>query len=878
MFRRRRSQREFSAEIDSHLESETQQLIDEGWSRDEARWEALRRFGNRTHAEERFYEAGRWPWLDALTQDLRYGLRSLRKSKPASIAAMLAISIGFGACIAVWSLLDATERHPLPYPHADRLVWISQVLKMNTTDQVTVAGYYLEWRNRNRSFDHLAAYLTQERIWTGGETPLLLKTARVSANFLPALGQHMRFGRNFVRAEDQAGGPHAVILTTPFWQAHFGGDRNVVGRSLRLDGDLYEVVGILPESFLFPGTDSVDVLTPLYKNEAQEVALDGRKSLSIVRNVVGRLKSGVSEAQGLAELETIQATLPKLRWAPRIAIRMEPLQAHLLGQLAQPLRVLAWAAALLLIVASANVGFLLMGRGQRRVNELTMRRILGASRLRLVCQMLFESALIAAGGALAGCGLAWLLWKAFPAMTPLPIAHMQWYTPGWSVAAFAVLLMSSVTLGAGLVPAWQATRDGGELAGRTGNRAASGSKGASRFLSGVVIVQIACSYPLLVAAGLFMQSFYHLRYQDVGLRNGDVIVATMLVSSGRRAGPPGAQDPTYLPRLLESARRIPGVETAAIADAVGLPPGSEDRLEGNAFFIEGRPIPPQGQRPVAVQQAISQEYFGIVGLPLIAGRSFGSEDTRDGEPTVVVNQALVRRAFPDVNPIGQRIRFGGDDQSWLRIVGMVGDVKTAGLRRPGRPMIYLSISQPLVMNIEYAAILLKSGLPPGMLAGEVRKAVRDVDAAQPVQTVETLNQRLDEGARDSRSVTVLLTSFAGLTAILGCFGIAGILSCFVSWRRRELAIRQALGATRAQVVELLLAGAARLLATGLTAGVVVSLAVSRGMEALLYQVSPSQPAILAIGIALLSSAGLLACWLPVRRASRMDPASVLRAD
>ena len=803
-----------------------------------------------------------------LLQDLSYGLRTLRRQPGFTMAAGLSLALGIGATTAIFAVLNAVALRPLPYADAERLLWMTQILRKNSTDEVTITPHFLEWRRQNHTFTDLAGYYYQTRNLTGPGEPLELHTAKASASLLPLLGVEPAMGRNFMKEEDYKGRDQVALLGHDLWQRQFGGDPRILGRAITLDGVPFTVVGVLPRNFVFPGPDPIQLITPLGKNEAAELEYKGW--MTIVSNVIGRLKPGVTPEQARAELTVIQSRLPVPAFRPTIDIKMLPLRDHLFGNAKAAGFVLVAAAGFLLLIACANVSNLLLARLMQRDKELAIRTVLGGTRARLILQLLTESALLGLLACAAGVVLAWWLRRPLLALSPYRVSGLERLPFDGRVLGFAVALGLLTTILFGLMPAFRATGVRLAEAVKVGEAAVVGGRGSLRVLSIVAAIEISTILILSTGASLMLQSFWKIRYSNLGFQPDRLVAATLKLTAPRYREK--AQQLAFTRQLLDRSQNLPGVQSAAITSAGEIPPG--DWHATNTFAIEGRRQPLGGARPIARYPTVSSGYFGIMGIPLLQGRLLEDSDGENSAPVVVVNQALAHRYFNGENPLGKRIRTGGDDQPWCAIAGIVGDVKTSGLAAAPEPAIYFPYRQ--TDGLAEIGLMMRSPLDAGIIASELRKAVASLDPNQPISSVQAMEDRLSESVSKPRFTTALLCAFAGLAVVLGIIGVYGAMGCRVRWQLREVAVRQALGAQRSDVVRHVLRQGFAIIVPGLCLGLLGSVVLSRLLTSMLYEVPANDPITLAAVSTGLIVAALLACWIPAMRAARTDPLESLR--
>lgn len=782
------------------------------------------------------------------------------------MAAILSLALGIGVTTGLFMVLNAVVLRPLPFHEPDQLVWITQVLRGSSTDEVTITADFFDWRRSNRSFSNLAAYNHQVRNLTGVEPPIEARTVRASACLLSMLGVSPAIGRGFQRDEDVAGHDGVAILTHEFWQRRFGGEHTVLGRTLTIDARPFTVVGVLPENFVFPGSQAVDILTPLGKDESRE--MQRREYATIISNVIGRLKPGVSLPQARAELTAIQSHLPNmLPWKPKISIEMLPLHERLFGNTAAASYLLLGAAALLLLIACANVSNLLLVRLAQRQREISMRTALGCSRGRLIVQLLTESGLLGVLGCTGGVLLAVWLRKPLIALGPVRMPGLDHLPFDWRVLVFAVTVGMTTTMLFGGLPALRAAKS--RVAGtmKSGGAGAIGGRRTLTTLSSVAMAEIALTIVLSAGAGLVVQSFWRMRYGELGFRPDGLVVATLHVTGPqyRRT----ADRVAFIDQLLDRANALPGVESATVTAADEIPPGHGRAT--NAFQIEGRVKDiASRQRPIARFQQVSAGLFGLMNIPLLNGRL-----VRDNDPDIVINRALAEKYFPREDPIGHRIVFG-EASDWRTIVGVVGDVKTSGLAAAPEPAVYYSYRR--AATSPDVGVILRSRLTTRVIAGELRRAVADIDPNQPLATVETMNARLSTSVSAPRFAAAMLTAFASLALLLGIVGVYGVMACRVRWQSRELALRQALGASPEDLIRMVLQKGLWVVIPGVMAGLAATLAAGHLLASLLYGVKANDPLTLAIVSVLLLGAGLAACYVPALKAGRGDLATVLREE
>lgn len=800
--------------------------------------------------------------MSDLAFDLRYAARILLRRPGFTLAAILSLALGIGVTTVIFSVLNAVALRPLPYADPDRLVWMTELLHGSSTDDLTLTPHFIEWRRQNHTFQSLAGYNYQTRNLTGLDQPIEVHSVRASAALLSLLGIQPAIGRNFTPEEDSKGAEPVAILSHTLWRGQFAADPKIVGRTIVLDGQPFRIIGVLPRGFVFPGVDAVDLLTPLAKDEAAEVAF---RNVTVIRNVVGRLKPGATRQLAASDLMVILSRLPHPPWTTSISIQMLALGDYLYGNAKTASLVLLAAAGFLLWIACANVSNLLLSRLTERDREFAIRSVLGGSRARLLAQLMTESTLLSFIACGAGVGIAWLLRSPILRFSPYRLAGLDDLPFDARVVAFALACGVATVILFGLLPAFRATEIRLAESVKAGEAAVIGGRGSLRILSTIAGLEIATLLVLSTGAGVMLKSFWKMRYQNLGFTPDRLIAATLTLT-----GQPSAKQVAFLDQLLERAQNLPGVEAAAITSSGEIPPGTWHAT--NNFLVEGRGRAVAGHRPIARFQPASAGIFSVMQIPLWRGRLFQASDAN----VVVVNRALAEKYFRGENAIGQRLRFGSDTNPWCQIVGVVANVKTSGLASAPEPAVYYPYR--LSDGLTDVGLILRSPLGAGVIAGELRKAVANIDSSQPIAKVESLNARLTESVSKPRFTAALLSAFAALAAILGIIGVYGVVSCRVRWQMRELAVRLALGAQPNDLIRHVLAQGLGMIAAGLLAGVAGSLALGKLLSGMLYEVRANDPPTLALAGLLLSVVALAACWIPARRAARVDPLALLRYE
>jgi putative ABC transport system permease protein len=797
--------------------------------------------------------------------DLRFALRQLRKAPGFAVIAVLVLALGVGANTAVFSVVDAVLLRPLPYSEADRLVSVVETHKGATADEVTLTSDFLDWRAQNHVFTAIAGFTDFTRTLTGLEEPLQLRTVKASAGLLTILKVQPFLGRNFLTSEDAKGHDAVAILSYGLWQRSFGGNRDVLGRSITLDDRPLTVIGVLPLDFRFPN-GTIDLMTPLGKNE--ETELKRGNEMTIIRNVIARLKPGVSLPQARADMEVIESHLPRPFTGVQLSVRVLGLQEWLVGNVRATLLTLLCAVGFLLLMACANVANLLLSRAVSRQREMAVRSALGASRSRIAGQLLVESMVLGALGCAGGLALAFwtrglllsLVATSGPGIEALPM--------DFRVLAFAAIAAVASAIVFGIGPALSGAEAPIAASLSSDSRSLTGGARRQFWLNTLATAQLAIAIVLLTVGGLMLQSFWKMRYRDLGFQPDRLLMAKLKLSPARY--PSGPKQIAFLDQVVEAARNLPGAHDAAIGS---LPPGGGHATNG--FGIEGRAFT-SGRFPVARQCSVSAAYFRVLGIPVLRGRTMAESDAAGATPIALVSETFARRIFPGEDALGKRIRMTAKEP-YLTIVGEVGDVKTAGLAAEPEPVIYFPYRQAGSSG-DPAVLVVRTALDPVALGPELRKRVAQLDPMQPVASIQTMDQHLTDSVSRPRLATILLSCFAVLGLLLAGVGLYGVMSFLVRWRFREIGIRMAIGAQPADVMRMVLTRSLRVILAGAAVGIGCALWLSRLMQGLLYGVSPADPLTFGGAVVFLSVVGLAASYIPARQASRIDPMASLRAE
>jgi putative ABC transport system permease protein len=801
--------------------------------------------------------------MSGFLQDLRYAARTLLRSPGFAVVAALSLALGIGANSTIFSVVSATLLAPLPYPDAGRLVMVWQDMRARggPSDEWATPGNYFDWAAAGEIFEGVAAVRGWAPSLAAGETPEALVGATVTHRYFTVLGVAPALGRGFLSSDDIPGAPRVVVLSHALWQRAFGADPSVVGRTVLLSDEPHEVVGVMPAGFKPVVLRGATLWRPMRLDP-----VDPSRGAVVLR-VVARLQPNVSMEAADARLGVLAHRLAEKHPASNrdVGIRAVNLREQLFGPVRTGLLVLLSAVAFVLLIACANVANLVMAHGSARAGALSIRMALGAGRGRLVQHLMAESVVLAGAGGLLGVLFAG--WGVDALMGLVPEGRMAAVEIGvtWPVVVFtaAVSLVSALLFG--LAPAWQLTRSGaGGLPLSSSGRGQAGPRGA-RMRRALVVAEVAVALVLLVGAGLLMRSFASLSQVDLGFDTRNLLVAQVNPPATRYANPQSVGQ--FYDRLVERAASIPGVEIAALTSVV--PFGGDSDV---SFEIEGMPRPEnEAQTPVAWYRLVSERYFEAMRIPIVTGRLFTRAEPA---PCVIVNETMAKRYWPNENPIGRRIR-ASEDSPWVTVIGIARDVKSRG--PAATPQVEMFIPY-WVMPERGIAVLLRTPGDPLQHAAALREAVKAADPALPVASLDTMQGLRDENVAEPRFFAVLLAAFALSGIALAAIGIYGVIAYTVAQRTNEIGVRVALGASRPDVLRLVVVDGMKLAVAGTLLGMAGAAALTRFMSSLLFAVTASDPltfAATALGVCVVA---LLASYLPARAALRVDPLRALRAE
>jgi predicted permease len=868
LLRKSEIERELDEELRYHVEQQTEQNIRLGMSAEAARYTALKAFGGVEQAKERSRDARGVRWIEDLWQDLRYGSRMLMKNPGFTFVAGATLTLGIGANTAIFSLVEALLLRPLPYAEPDRLVLLSEKGGAGERNNIPYPNFS-DWRERAKSFEGMASIRKQTLNLTGVDKPVSLRGRTVNWDFFHLLGVQPQLGRLFVAEDDRRGAARTALLSDGLWKAQFGGDPSVIGRKLTLDGEPYEAIGVLPPGFEFFQADDVYVpIGPFLKPDGLM-----QRGVSMGLYALGRLKPGVTLAQANSELAGIAGQLEREYPADNKGrgAMAESLQDVMSEGVRRSLWVLLWAVGVILLIACVNVANLLLARGADRQKEMALRLALGAGRGRIVRQLLSESMLIALlGGAFGALLGGWML-KGLLALAPGDVPQLNRVSLNMAVLLFTLVVSAMTSLLCGLAPALHAARADLSTAMKEGGRSTAG---AARDLTRktLLVVEVSLALVLLVGAGLLTRSMARLLGIDPGFNTENLLTMRLNLRSEAYTAP------RRLALYDESLKRLgalPGVQGAAITRS--LPIDGSDW--GSSFRAGDKPAPADSWR--AAITPISANYFEVMGMRLLQGRAFTAADTAESPRVAVINEKLARRIWPGEDPIGKRLKtgMGANPDSWNpwnEVVGVVADVKLEGLEQDTPMQMYLPLHQRPSSPTLW--LVVRTAGDPLQAVAAVERTIHAIEKDLPVYSIRSMNQLLGSSLATRRLTLVLLAGFAGLALLLAAVGIYGVTSYSVRQRRHELGIRMALGAQAGDMLKLILMQGLKLAFVGVVIGLTAAFSLTRWMKSLLFEVRPTDPMTFALIALLLIAVALLACWIPARRAARVDPMIALHCE
>ena len=816
-------------------------------------------------------------------QDLRYGARMLLKNPGITFVVILALALGIGANTAIFSVVNAVLLRPLPYQESERLVFLNE--RSQVLDEMSISyPNFTDWRNQNHVFEKIGVYNRNSYNLTGAGEAERILTAQVSADLFSVLRVNAAVGRVFNDGEDKPGGAPVVVLSDALWQRRFGGQMSILNQALTLNGKSYTVIGVMPQGFLYPSRVEMWVPVGQLSGDSNWQQRGNHPGLY----AVARLKPGATLGQAQADMDNIAVNLekqyPDSNTGNRVRIR--PLLEIFVSEARGTLWVLFGAVAFVLLIACANIANLLLARATARQKEMAIRAAMGAGRWRIARQLLTESVLLALIGGSLGLLIAHWSIKLILYISPTAIPRSREISLDWKVLAFTLGVSFITGILFGLVPAIQAGEvDVHETLKETGR----GTTGRHWLRSSLVVVEVATTMVLLIGAGLMMRSFYRLQKVNPGFSYARL--ASFTVSLPQKKYASEAQRSEFFSGLLENIRALPGVEATAAAS--GLPLGNNGWQ--TSFVVDGQPLPPRDKTPLMEACTVTPDYFRAMNIPLLRGRYFSDQDNRSflagrdlskldegdrliaGVNSIVIDEEFARRYWPNEDPVGKRIRLGNDAKSpVLTVVGVVGRVKMEGLSQDSnRVQGYFAFAQ---LPFSGMTVIMKASGDPNQLIASAREQVKALDPDQPIYSIRTMDEIRAESVAPERLNLALFSIFAGIALLLAVVGIYGVMSYTVTQRTHEIGIRMAIGAQQRDVFRMVIGQGMMLALIGVAIGLAGAFGLTRLMATMLFGVEPTDPATFAGIAVLLTGVALVACYIPGRRATKVDPVVSLRYE
>jgi predicted permease len=862
LFRKGRVEQEMDDELRFHLECQIAENLKAGMSVEEARYAALRKFGGVEQIKEECRDARGVRFVEDLVQDIRFGLRQLRRNPGFTAVAVLTLALGIGANTAIFTVVNSVLLQPLPYPHPERLFLIESAVPGRGFAWLS-DDEYVEYEKRTQPFEHLAAFSASNSNLSGAGEPVVVRRCEVTAGFWPTMGIAPALGRTFRPEDEKSPGPKIVVLTDFLWRTQFHADSGIIGKSIALDGIPHAVVGVMPAGFAFPpkqGVWSLAGLEPLRMRHAE-------------KGVIGRLKPGISTRQAQAELDVVARQLARAfpEKEDGLTLRLLSLQQYLVGDVQRSLLVLLGAVGFILLIACANVANLLLARGVARQQEMAVRASLGAGRFRLVRQLLSEGVLLSLFGGAFGLLLAVWGVRVFLSLVPpgdMPRIH-EIHPDGW-VLAFTALVSLLTGLVFSVAPAVQLSGVSlNESLQQAGSHRVTGS--GQRLKNALMVSEMALALVLLIGAGLVIKSFIRLRAVDPGFIPENVLTMTVFLPEGRTA----EQMKSFHQQVLEKLKGLPGIPSAAAVNWLPFGHGSVNAMYGADGLMDSF-----GEQ-FALRVGVSSDYFQTMGIHLLRGRYFNAWDNEKSPGVAILGQVAARRVWPDQNPIGKRITFKSHPgpQDWLTVVGVVEEVRQRSPALGAWPAIYqpyLQLPEPLYLSP--MVYLARTGANRTGVATLMRERLHEVDKDQPVYAFESLQDLISGSVAQPRFYSRLLGTFGAIGLLIAAVGIYGVTAFSVSQRTHEIGIRLALGAERADILRMILRTSVPLILVGVGLGLCGAAAVTRVLRSFLFEVRPTDTGTFAAVSVVLAAVALLACYIPARRATKVDPMVALRYE
>ena len=810
--------------------------------------------------------------MDSIFKDIRYGVRGLLKHPGFTGIVVITLALGIGASTAIFSVVDSVLLRRLPYRNAERIVAIQELNPAGKRTQTT-SGNFLDWRAQNTVFEHLAAIRTGPVNLALADQAERVELAQTNANFFDVFGITPTYGRLFIPQDEQAGHQPVAVVSHALWKRRFGADPSLVGKPITLDGNSYQVIGIAPPGFQYP--DKTEVwLPPLQQVPELFPGQDLQNRRMGYLTVVALLRPGVSVQQGASEMEAITARL-RAQYPDtnnRRFNRVVSMHDHLIGDTNKLLWLLLGAVTFVLLIACANVANLLLASSASRQKEMAIRAALGASRWRVMRQLFTESTILALTGGAVGLLVAYWGLEAITKLLPGDFPRLDEIQLDLRVLAFTFAASVLTGILFGLAPALQFSRTDVQESMRESGRGLSGSLRKSRLRQALIVGEVALSVVLLAGAGLLFRSFMHLQSVNTGFVSQQVLTARLTV-----AGPNYTEHPQFVRfynQVLEKVSTLPGVQDAGMINTLPL-----DKGPTSAFRVEGRPITTPDKWPGANYRVVTPDYFRAMGIPIVHGRGYTDRDNDNAPLVIMVNQELADSVFPGENPVGKRITFGNTDSNgqprWFEIVGVVANVRSLELREEAESELYFSAFQDMWPRM---ALVVRSSGEPTNLGASIRNIVNEIDKTVPVSRVQTMEHVVSQSITQPRFNLFLLGLFSTVALLLSAAGIYGVTAYTVTQRTHELGIRLALGAQVGDVLKMILGQGMAVIGVGLVLGLVAAFGLMRLLRSLLFGVGENDPLTFVAITLVLFVVALLACYIPARRATKVDPLEALRYE
>ena len=869
LFRWPKADQELDDELRDHLDLKTEQYVAQGMTQEEAHRRARLDLGGIEQTKEKCRDARRVNWIQDFVQDLRLSLRMLRKSPGFTGVAIFTLALGIGATTAIFSVVDSLLLRPLPYRNSHRVVRIWNTFPpRGMTELAASEPEFLEYR-QSQTLAHVAGFALGSTTLTGRGDPARLSVSWGTADFLAVLGTQPVLGRSFSPEEHEPGHDQVVILSHHLWRDRFGSNPAIIGQSVILNGKSSIVIGVMPPSFRFPSGD-VDLWQSL------PIAANSSNLGNHYLNLVGDLKPEVSLQQSNSEMKTILARIEQkypvyYSGAVGLGVNLVPLREQMVGNVRPTVLVLMVGVGFMLLIACTNIGGLLLARGEVRKKEIATRIAIGAGRARIIRQLLAENLLLFLAGGAVGLTLAFLGLTLVPVEESLPLQQVGTPSLDFRVLSFAVIICVSTGLLFGLMPALKTSHPQLNEILKENGRDAMGSRHHTRTRSLLVMSEIAFSVVLLAGAGLMIASLMRLLGVQLGFDSANVVTMRLSLPELRY---PNGRVATFYKDFQEKVRSIPSAQAVAIVNQL---PMSE--VFGNSSFeVEGRQL--ETGTNIANTQVISPDYFSVMRIPLIRGRALDERDLNPMPSTVVANQTLARKIWPDEDAIGKRLRLKSD-APWLTVVGIVGDIKNQGSSKPTKPELYFLHTEQsfgLWADLRSMTLVVRTSSEPEQLVNAIRGELNSLDPDLPIYKVQTLEEIASASTSQTRLPAVLLSVFAGIALLLAAVGVYGVSAYTVAQSRHEIGVRMGLGAPRQRILKSFLGYGIKWAAVGGGVGLVAAFILVRFMRSMLFEVGPYDPTIFLSVAGVLGIVVLMACYLPARRATHVDPMVALRYE